>query len=308
MPVPAATVVSAIRLLLDREPVNGEEVLALAHRCTDLGALRRELLASEEFERRHPDLARAEAPATVIVPLEDGVRVVVDLADHAVGIPIARRAFERNELEFVARTVRTGQHVVDGGAHAGLFALTMARAVGAPGSVHAFEPVARHAAWLEAGVSESGADRIVRVVRAALANRSGRGEMVVAERTVNPGASWLRPPASRLPHGHRAEPVPTVALDDLELQHPVSFIRLDIEGAEGRALGGARRLLASDRPILLVEVHADRHQEVSGVPAAEMFANLRALGYRAHALGAGTVETALDALPRTGTHPVVFLP
>ncbi len=308
MPVPEATVASAIRLLLDRDPLNAEEVSALARRCADVSALRRDLLASEEFERRHPDLARAETAATVIVPIADGMRVIVDLSDHAIGVPIARRAFERNELQFVSRTVRPGQHVVDGGAHAGLYTLAMARIVGASGSVQAFEPVARHAAWLEASVAESGAGAIVRVNRAALTDQSGRGEMVVAERTGNPGAAWLRPPGSSLPPAHAAEPVRTVALDELELPRPVSFVRLDVEGAEGLALRGARRLLASDRPTLLVEMHADRIREVSGVETCEMLAELRAAGYRAHRLGAGAAGEVVDSLPESGAHPVVFLP
>ena len=144
MPVSASAVAAAIRLLLDREPESPLELGAIAAQCADMPALRRHLLASEEFERLHPDLARAEAHAPVVVTLDDGVRIVVDLSDHAVGVPIARRMFERNELDFVTRTVRAGQHVVDGGAHAGLYAFTMARLVGPSGSVHAFEPVEAH--------------------------------------------------------------------------------------------------------------------------------------------------------------------
>jgi FkbM family methyltransferase len=308
MPVPEDVVASAIRLLLDREPVGGE-ALALAAGCRDVAALRRELLASDEFERLHPDLARTEHPAPVIVPVDEGVRIVVDLSDHAVGVPIARRAFERNELDFVRRTIRPGQHVIDGGAHAGLYTVTMAQLVGPAGSVEAFEPIARHAAWLESSVGESGVRDRVRIHRTALADRSAVGEMVTCVRSFSPGAAWLRPSTVRVPSGYAGEQVQTVALDDLEdLRRPVAFVRLDVEAAEGLVLRGAPRLLAADRPVLLVEVHVDRLPRVSGLTSSLLLEGLRALGYRLHALSAGEPGARIGELPAHGTHPVVCLP
>jgi FkbM family methyltransferase len=308
MPVPEDVIASAIRLLLDREPVSGE-IEALAVRSPDLRALRRELLASDEFERLHPDLARSESPAPVIVPIGESVRLVVDLSDHAVGVPIARRAFERNELEFVRRTVRPGQRVIDGGAHAGLYTVTMARLVGAAGRVEAFEPVARHAAWLESSVGESSVRDRVRIHRRALADRSGVGEMVTHVRTFNPGAAWLRAPGEHVPSGSAGERVQTVALDDLrDLPRPVAFVRLDVEGAEGLVVRGAARLLAADRPVLLIEVHVNRLPRISGLTASSMLGELRAQGYRLHVLGAGALGAPIEELPGRGTHPVVCLP
>ena len=308
MPVPEDVVASAIRLLLDREPQRAE-VEALAARSGDLSALRRELLASEEFERLHPDFARAEQPAPVIVPVDESTRVVVDLSDHAVGVPIARRAFERNELDFVRRTVRRGQNVIDGGAHAGLYTVTMAGLVGDAGRVDAFEPVARHAAWLESSVAESSVGDRVRVRRAALADRSGIGEMVTCGRTFSPGLAWLKPAAEQVPSGHTGERVQTIALDDLEdLPRPVAFLRLDVEGAEGLVLRGAGRLLAADRPVLLVELHVDRVPRISGLDPSSIFDALHAIGYRVHALGAGEQGLLIQDLPAHGTHPVVCLP
>jgi FkbM family methyltransferase len=309
MPISEDVIRVAIRLLLDREPLGPGEVTGFATRCADVGALRRELLGSEEFERLHPDLARAEHPAPVIVPIHDGLRVVVDLSDHAAGAAIARRAYEVNELEFVRRVVQAGQSVVDGGAHAGLFTVTMAARVGRTGRVHAFEPAARQLAWLEASVTESAVADRVSIHRAALADRAGAGELMAASRTFNPGAAWLRRAGQPVPPGHVGETVEAVALDGIAgLTRPVSFIRLDVEGAEALALRGAFRILAADRPVLLVEVHVDRLPLVSGETAASMLAELRALGYSAHLLGAAEAGPAISDLPACGTHAVVFLP
>jgi len=307
VPLSPVLVASAIRLLLDREPLQDAEVEALASLCPDLPALRRHLLASEEFERRHPDLARSESSALVVATLDGGVRVVVDLADHAVGVPIARRTFERNELAFVSSVVRPGQHVIDAGAHAGLYALTMGRLVGPTGSVWAFEPMATQAGWLELGIRENGADGVVHLERTALTDRAGDAEMVVAERSFDPGAARLRGRGA-IAAGQRAVRVRTAALDDVAIARPIAFMRLDVEGAEALALRGASRVLAEDRPVLLVEVHADLLSVVSGDTATTLIAWMRDRGYRAHALGAGTAGLPIDHVPSTGVHPVVFLP
>jgi FkbM family methyltransferase len=299
---------AAIRLLLDREPESALELAAIAAQCADRPALLRHLLASEEFERLHPDLARAEAPSPVVVTLDDGVRIVVDLSDHAVGVPIARRMFERNELAFLGRSVRAGQHVVDGGAHAGLYALTMARLVGPSGSVHAFEPIGANAAWLDAGVRENAAEAHLHVCRAALTDRSGTAEAFVARRTFNPGSARLRGPGESPLPGHDVVSVPTVALDEADVPHPIGFVRLDVEGAEALALRGAARILGDDRPTVLVEVHADLLPRVSGTTAEALFEWMQGLGYVPRQIGAGTIGPERAEPPRAGVRAVVFLP
>ena len=71
-----------------------------------------------------------------------------------------------------------------------------------------------------------------------------------------------------------------------DLPRPVAFLRLDVEGAEGLVLRGAGRLLAADRPVLLVELHLDRVPRISGLDPSSIFDALHAIGYRVHALGA----------------------
>lgn len=53
--------------------------------------------------------------------------------------------------------------------------------------------------------------------------------------------------------------IPSYRLDDLEqyVDEPPAIISIDVEGAEGRVLEGARVLLAAYRPIVFVSVHPE---------------------------------------------------
>jgi FkbM family methyltransferase len=50
--------------------------------------------------------------------------------------------------------------------------------------------------------------------------------------------------------------LPCVPIDELNIGGPVDFLKCDTEGAEIEALRGAARLIARDRPWLLVEIHS----------------------------------------------------
>jgi hypothetical protein len=64
----------------------------------------------------------------------------------------------------------------------------------------------------------------------------------------------------------------------LELQR-VDFIKVDVEGAETRVVKGGRKVLASMRPLLMLEVN-ERPLRAQASSTAELFALLREeLGY-----------------------------
>ncbi len=51
------------------------------------------------------------------------------------------------------------------------------------------------------------------------------------------------------------EEVDIYPLDELNIQRPVGFIKIDTEGYEQQVLRGARKIIREDSPVLLVEVH-----------------------------------------------------
>ena len=78
--------------------------------------------------------------------------------------------------------------------------------------------------------------------------------------------------------------VPTVTLDQVLLAPPwseerVAFVNIDVEGHEFAVLKGGERMIALQRPVLLIEIEY-RH----GAPVSEIFDWLKKRGYSAQAL------------------------
>lgn len=300
-------VIWAYRILLDRDPESEDVIAPKVRGFRTTRELRSEIVTSEEYQQKNRDFAQSNERNLVIKELEGGVRLVIDLADHAIGLNILRGRFELNELDFVRRMLKPGQHVLDIGAHIGLFAMHMAAIVGPSGSVHAFEPFAENADCLERSVRENRfQDRVV-VERKAVGRQSGTAALLFAPYSLNTGGAFLARDGVSLP-GHETRPVATIALDEYPLRRPVSFVKIDVEGAEPLAIAGAQRMLREDRPVVLSELHPLQLDRVSNASPAAFVDQMRELGYRCYLLGAGVAGEEIAHLPSSGVTSVVFVP
>jgi FkbM family methyltransferase len=301
-------VVWAYRILLDRDPENEDVILPKMRGYQNTRDLRNDIVTSAEYQEKNRDYAQMNERTLVIREIEPGLRLVIDLADHAIGLNILRGRFELNEIDFVRRSVRSGQHVVDAGAHVGLFAMHLAVAVGPSGSVVCFEPFEANVECLSLAVRENRFEERVVVEQAAVGAATTTAQLVFAPATLNTGGAFIAPPGPPLPPGHQSKPVRVVALDDYPLRRPIGFIKIDVEGAEPQAMRGAMRLLRDDRPVVLSEVHAHQLRAVSGVAPRDYIRQMTSLGYRCHKLGAGVIAEEVTDLPGSGVETVVFVP
>jgi FkbM family methyltransferase len=301
-------IVWAYRILLDRDPESEDVILPKMRGYQNTRDLRNDIVTSEEYQEKNSDFAQMNERNLVIKEIEPGLRLAIDLADHAIGLNILRGRFELNEIEFVRRTVKPGQHVVDAGAHIGLFAMHMAAAVGPSGSVHCFEPFASNADCLELAIAENRFERRVILERAAVGAADGTGQLIFAPATLNSGGAFIAAPGAPVPPGHETRPIRVFALDAYPLPRPISFVKLDVEGAEPQALRGAARLLREDRPVILSEVHPSQLKLVSRITPAAFIAAVAELGYRCHLLGAGVPGAEVTDVQTAGVESVVFVP
>ncbi len=301
-------VIWAYRLLLDREPENDDVVDKKARGLSSTQELRAELVASDEYREKNRDFAQTNERNLVIKDLGE-VRIVVDLADHAIGLNIIRGRFEANELAFARSIVRPGDHALDCGAHVGLFAVHLARWVGPQGSVTAFEPLPGNAECLEIAIRENRfEDRLV-LERAAVGDRERTLNLVFVPSALNSGGAYVQTEGTSLPSGHERIAVRMIALDRYPLRRPVRFLKIDVEGAEPLVMRGAADLLRTDRPAILSELHPRQLDAVSHVSADGYLEQMRSLGYRCHALGAeGRPAGEITTAPDVEVMSVAFMP
>jgi hypothetical protein len=99
--------------------------------------------------------------------------------------------------------------------------------------------------------------------------------------------------------GLELQPTPVVTLDDYCQAHGVNrvdFIRMDIEGAEQKALHGAQRLLDRDLPHVLLEIHPVMLESRFGGSAEAVVEMFRSRGYRMFALNGDRLEEREDVV------------
>lgn len=149
---------------------------------------------------------------------------------------------------------------LDIGANFGTYALAMAPAVGAGGTVHAFEPQ-RIIYNMVAGSVALNALENVYVHNVAVGDATGQVEIPQFDYSkamnfgsIEFGASEQGEPLDQQ-RGHdpaRAEYVPVVAIDDYGFDR-VDMMKIDVEGMEPLALDGALDTIRRCRPVIYME-------------------------------------------------------
>lgn len=164
--------------------------------------------------------------------------------------------------EFILRHVQPGDVCVDAGANIGYFSVLLANRVGHAGRVIAIEAAPDTARRLRANVRLNNADQIVHVVEAACAAEAGSVRFHLHP-TIDRW-SRLSPPAEgdpdRLYMGDHwipvtvpAGPLSTLVGDEVER---VSFIKLDVEGAEAELTGDIADSFTHPELVLALEARA----------------------------------------------------
>jgi FkbM family methyltransferase len=192
--------------------------------------------------------------------------------------------FELDIQNALKRELKPGDVVYDVGANAGFFTLIAAHFVGPAGKVVAFDPAPENCESVREQVELNGYAPFCTAVQKAVGGRAGRATFSFA--------------ASGSPMGHlggaergeRSVEVEVTTLDDAVAAYGApTFIKLDVEGAEGDVMAGAGRLLASAgaRPRWLIELHNPQCE-------ADVKRDLAAAGYQFFNLDATPVPPGAE--------------
>ena len=263
----------AYRLLLGREPEDPTAVEAYPE--TSRLAIVDRFISSPEF--RANALGDVRPPdRRYMVELDNGLRFWLLSGDQYVSPAIATGDYESVETAFVRRYVNRGMAAVDVGANLGWFVVHLALLVGTEGRVDAFEPRADLMDLLTKTIGENGLTNVT-THNFALGSQNYYGQMVWSVHDVNPGGTNLVSSDFVAPDT-TAQPVAVRTLDAC-ISHRVDFIKLDVEGSELLVLKGAERILAKDRPLILVEINPSNLTRTSGVSATGFGKFVQSLDY-----------------------------
>lgn len=178
------------------------------------------------------------------------------------------------------RTIRQLRHfmgsgdIVTGGAFVGDFLPALAEALHPNAQIHSFEPAPiTHAAAAHTVRLNGLSDVILHNVAVGDAPgvlplqiaRGAGGPQLAAAAKIVPGES-----------GDHVVKVPVVRLDDLiPEERRITVLHLDIEGFELRALMGAKRLIAQNAPVIVLEAAKRRQQLLYKRALRQHFPDLR---------------------------------
>ncbi|MFN3523983.1 MAG: FkbM family methyltransferase [Phenylobacterium sp.] len=176
--------------------------------------------------------------------------------------------------------------------------------------IYAFEPSAFTFEVLKTCMAWHGIGGQVTPVHAAVADAPGELLLVTPKKTSGRMGRAYAFVAEAAPKGAarpdlqdmglELQPTPVVALDafcaERGIDH-VDFIRMDIEGAEQKALEGALKILDRDRPHVLIEIHPLMLKDRFGGSAQAVVEMFQSRGYRMFALNGDRLEERAEVDP-----------
>ena len=174
---------------------------------------------------------------------------------------------DEKELLLIPYLARKTKASIDVGANKGIYSYIMQKH---SGSVFAFEPNPKMfrilATWAKGNI---------KIFQEALGSEAGNAVLRLPKSShgYSNQAGSLNPFATKGKEVGEV-PVKVSALDDLDLPE-IGFIKIDVEGFEFDALKGARKIIAKDKPNLLIEIE-ERH---TGRSLKEMIQEVCDYGY-----------------------------
>lgn len=195
-----------------------------------------------------------EKPTAIYARSKDGRRFIADLTTGMEEMLFFLGEYEPAISMIARRLIRNGDICLDVGANFGWYTTMMAVLAGSDGEVHSFEPVPKTFAQLKRNTELlSGAAR-VSINNLALGDRDDVLTINLFEGLTSGHASF----ATYEGHSSASFECEMTTLDrylSSKMADEVSFVKVDIEGAEMMFLRGAERLFAQEnKPIFLMEM------------------------------------------------------
>lgn len=223
-------------------------------------------------------------PATVTV---DGAIVHLNPDDPVISGALTLSVFERDEIALFRRLFRPDMTFLDVGANVGLYSALALATEGFDGKVVSMEPDEESAVYLqrtlEANRNMTSEERVI-LVRAAASDTEGTA--LLHKNPNNKGDNRLYSDAVL----EEAQSVAVTTIDSVCLEHRierVEFVKIDVQGAEGKAILGATSVLRNSSDCIILSELWPYGLSRCGSDLDSYVASLEALGFELFELNRG---------------------
>lgn len=301
-------ILACFRLILGRKP-NPEELEGhLSHAGRELSTVVSTYLNSLEFANRR--LIGIQLNTSYAIKDTGLFHLLVNTEDEDVGKHVFAGEYEPHVTSVFNSILRRDMHAVDIGANIGYFSMLAASLVGPGGSVIAFEPNPDNAKMLEFSRRHNDFEQL-RLYQMAASDSDG---ILALHSTYSNGTTSQ--PSDELETLLQTRTVPCLQIDKILLStERVDLIKIDVEGAEYRALKGAEALIQRDRPVIVSEFSPAAMPGISGVEGTVYLRFLVEMGYGLEVLlstgqkldCAHDIQQVMNAYEQSGVDHIDFM-
>jgi FkbM family methyltransferase len=260
-------------------------------------AVRKPLWSARDWSRQRWRNTLADLRVRLGCPIArvqvEGAELAVDLRDHGVGRNVfLRRAYDRLGLECLRKFLKPGMVFVDIGANIGCYTVMGARCVGPTGVVVAVEPEPHNFALLSRNVASNRLTN-VRTAQVALGDQPGAASLFRSASNFGDHRLYGKSDDQR-----EATAVEVTTLDDLIDRcglPSVDFIKMDVQGYEGKVTRGMKRVLESRNNLSVLTEFWPNGLRWAGDSPEQFFAAFERAGFAAFTVESmGTQRLAYD--------------
>lgn len=208
---------------------------------------------------------------------------------------LSGKNWEPHLMMFMERFLRSGDICIDIGACFGWHTLQMARIVGEKGFVYAFEPQEDNFNLLTLNTYNNNYIDRIKLYNYALGHKEMNTCICSAylPGKENYGDGFISPSMENVNIDEKEfigrigmskalplnkEKIKCVRLESINLEGPIRFIKIDVQGFEKMVLDGAKNLIMNDKPVMVIEVENPCMYQY-GYSSRELFDSIRALDY-----------------------------
>jgi len=187
-----------------------------------------------------------------ILKTPDGIKLIIDpVNDHGVELSLYETGtYEKGILKYIQKHFKQDGVFVDVGANIGLMSLFVSRYFPLA-NIHAFEAHPETAVILRENLSLNSFSNNITVHSVALGSERSTVS-ISADLDANRGG------ASIVNEGQQPISVECFTMDEVLAESKVDLIKIDVEGYELHVLQGAKKIIESQHPVLIIEISQDR--------------------------------------------------